>query len=103
MIMIRSKCGLAGLVLAALGGAFAQAQTSIDVAKITCEQHILYKVTDPRNIAIWLNGYFQAKRGDTVIEVQQFEEFAKKLTDFCRANYKVPVMEAVEQLMKTNR
>jgi len=101
--MIRSKRVLAGLVLAALGSAFVQAQTSIDVAKITCEQYVLYKVTDPRNIAIWLSGYYHAKRGDTVIEVQQLDDNAKKVTDFCRANLKVTVMEAVEKVLKPSR
>jgi acid stress chaperone HdeB len=101
--MIRSKRVVAGLVLAALGSALAQAQTSIDVAKITCDQYVLYKITDPRNIAIWLSGYHSAKRGDTVIEVQQLEENAKKVTDFCRANPKVRVMEAVEKVLKPNR
>jgi acid stress chaperone HdeB len=101
--MIRSKRVLAGLVLAALGSVLAQAQMSIDVAKITCEQYVLHQVTNPRNITVWLSGYYQAKRGDTVIEVQQFEENAKKVTDFCRANLKVPVMEAFEKVLKPNR
>jgi hypothetical protein len=103
MIMIGSKRVFAGLALAALGGALAQAQTSIDIAKITCEQFILYKVTAPRNIVIWLSGYYQAKGGGTVIEVQQLEENGNKLTDFCRANLKATVMEAFEKVLKANQ
>jgi hypothetical protein len=100
--MIRWKRVLAGLAFAVLGGPLAQAQTSIDLAKITCEQYILHQVTDPRNIVIWLSGYY-AKRGDTVIRVQQFEDNAKKVTDFCRANLKVTVMEAFEKVLKPDR
>ena len=70
---------LAGLVITVLGGASAPAQTSIDIARITCAQFILQQVTDPRNVTIWPSGY-HAKRGDTVIQLQQFEENAKKVT-----------------------
>jgi hypothetical protein len=100
--MTGSKRILAGLVLAALGGAPAPAQTSIDIAKITCEQFILQQVTDPRNVIIWLSGY-HAKRGDTVIQVQQFEENAKKVTDACRANLKGMVMEVFEKVVQSSR
>ena len=101
--MIRPHVILAGLAVAALAGSLAQAQTSIDVAKITCEQYNLFKVTDPRNIAIWLSGYYHAKRGDTVVEVQQLEENANKVKEFCLANPKVTVMDAAEKIQKPNR
>ena len=105
--MIASKHSLAGLVLAglflaALGSAPAAAQTSIDIAKITCEQFILNQVTSPRNVVIWLSGYY-AKRGDTVVQVQQFEENANKVTEACRANLKATVMEAFEKVVQPPR
>src|SRR3954471_21826723 len=98
-VMIAMRRVVVGLVLALAGGAQAQAQTSIDLSKITCEQFVLHQVTDPRNVVIWFSGYF-AKRGDTVIQVQEFENNAKKVTDFCRNNFKVTVMEAVEKVLK---
>ena len=93
---------LAVLFLAALGSAPAPAQTSIDIAKITCEQFILQQVTNPRNVVIWLSGYY-AKRGDTVVQVQQFEENANKVTEACRANLKGTVMEAFEKVVQSPR
>jgi regulator of protease activity HflC (stomatin/prohibitin superfamily) len=45
----------------------AQAQVSIDVAKITCDQFAAYRITDPRNIAIWLSGYYNGKCDNTVM------------------------------------
>jgi hypothetical protein len=39
----------------------AGAQVTIDVAKITCDQFTLYKVTDPQNIAMWLSGYYHGR------------------------------------------
>ena len=50
--MAKMKLLLVGPLLAMLVALPAQAQVTIDVAKITCEQYILYKVTDPRNIAM---------------------------------------------------
>ncbi len=105
--MTASKHSLAGLVLAgpvfaALGSAPAPAQTSIDIAKITCEQFILQQVTNPRNVITWLSGYY-AKRGDTVVQVQQFEENANKVTEACRANLKGTVMEAFEKVVQPAR
>ena len=75
------------------------AQVTIDVSKITCEQFILFKVTDPQKIAIWLNGYHHAKRDNTVVDTQTFSEFFEKAKDYCRANFKMPVMQAVDNLI----
>jgi hypothetical protein len=42
-----------GLILALEKVPLAQAQVTLDVSKITCEQYNAYKVTNPQNIAIW--------------------------------------------------
>jgi hypothetical protein len=49
---------LFGLLLASFPSGPGLAQTTIDVAKITCEQLVLLKVADPNHIAIWLSGYY---------------------------------------------
>jgi acid stress chaperone HdeB len=97
--MTASKRILAGLVLAVLVSPPASAQTSIDIAKITCEQFILQQVTNPRNVVIWLSGYY-AKRGDFVVQVQQFEENANKVTDACRSNLKGTLIDAFEKVVQ---
>ena len=43
----------------------ARAQVTIDVSKITCNQLVDREVGDPRDIAIWLSGYYHGKRGET--------------------------------------
>ena len=55
---------LSGSILAL--AAPARAQVTIDVSKITCDQYVGYKVTNPQNIAIWLSGYYSGKRDSTV-------------------------------------
>ena len=55
--MKTSKLVASGLLIVLLSTASTRAQVTIDVSKITCDQFMLYKLTDPRNIAIWLSGY----------------------------------------------
>ena len=96
--MTQSKVVVAGMLLglATIPAVPAAAQTLVDVSKITCEQFLLYKITDPNNIAIWLSGYYNGKRGNTVIDVQGLQDNLSKVKDYCRSNYTTTVMKAVE-------
>lgn len=78
----------------------AQAQTTMDVSKITCEQYGSFKVADPDHIAIWLSGYYHGIRKSTIVETQDLKENARKIASFCRRNEKMRVMDAVETLFK---
>ena len=88
-----------GLILATSAVLPAHAQVTLDLAKVTCEQWSGYKITNPQNIALWLSGYYNGKRGNTVIDTQGLAAENQKLRDFCITNAKMPVMEAVEKLM----
>jgi hypothetical protein len=81
----------------------AQAQLTLDVSKITCDQWVGYKITNPHNIALWLSGYYNAKRGNTVIDPQQLDENARKLQDYCLIHKQTPVMNAVEAVFDVKR
>jgi acid stress chaperone HdeB len=91
---------LFGLLLASVPFAPCLAQTTIDVAKITCEQLVLMKVADPDHIAIWLSGYYNGKRNTTTVDVEQLKETARKVRSYCLYN-KGTVMEAVESMLAT--
>ena len=69
--MSRWKLMLGALVLTISFQGAARAQVSVDVAKITCDQFLLFKVADPRDISIWLSGYYHGKRDTTVIDTQK--------------------------------
>ena len=77
----------------------AGAQVTIDVSKITCEQYVLFTVADPRDIAMWLSGYYNGKRNNTVLDTQEFRERARKVMEYCQLNPKATVMEAVEKVV----
>jgi acid stress chaperone HdeB len=89
-------------VLVAVPSATGLAQTTIDVAKITCEQLVLMKVADPDHIAIWLSGYYNGKRNTTTVDVEQLKDTATKVRSYCLYN-KGTVMEAVESLTATTK
>jgi acid stress chaperone HdeB len=92
-----------GLLLALEKVPLAQAQVTLDVSKITCEQYNAYKITNPQNIAIWVNGYYHGKRGDVTLDTQGLVENARKLRDYCRRNRQTLVMQAVETLFAKDR
>ena len=75
------------------------AQVTIDVAKITCDQYILFKVTDPRNIAIWMSGYYHGKRDNTLVDTQLLAATADKVKSFCLQKPQATVMQAVETVI----
>ena len=89
---------LAVLMLAVATSLSATAQVTLDVAKITCDQFVLFSVADPQNISIWLSGYYNGKKGNTILDVQAFKEDTRKLTIYCRANPNAPVLQAFETL-----
>jgi acid stress chaperone HdeB len=77
----------------------AKAQVTIDVSKITCQQFRSYTITNPNNIALWLNGYYNGRRNNTVINVETFKENLEKVKDYCITHPTVTVMESVEALL----
>ena len=51
----------------------------LDVSKLTCEQFVMYKVTNPKYLAVWLSGYDHGRRGDVTIDMQQVVANTQKL------------------------
>ncbi len=96
--MFRSKLIIATLILAVGPCALARAQVTVDIAKITCEQFTLYKITDPQNIALWLSGYYHGQRNDTIVDTQQLAANLKKIKDYCNLKPNETVMHAVESV-----
>ena len=79
---------------------FAQAQVTVDISKITCEQfNVLAKAN---SVALWLGGYYHGQKRDPVIEVNTFEENVSKLRAACMRpdNFTRPVMQLIESQTK---
>jgi acid stress chaperone HdeB len=93
--MLKRAPIFAGLLLSAISPL--NAQVSIDVAKITCQQ---FATSNPDRIALWLNGYFHGKRGDMIVETQCSGGDTRKVQDYCVKNPDVLLMQAVETISK---
>jgi hypothetical protein len=91
---------VAGLVFSSIVFATAstQAQVTVDVSKVTCDQYVHAKIA---TLAAWLSGYYNAKRNNLIVDLQTLEENATKVQNYCydEKNFKVPVMKAVERVL----
>ena len=91
--------GLAGQALAAIMVFASHAQVTVDVAKITCGQFLAYSIADPKDIALWLNGYYTGKRGGgTLLDTQALKGHYDQLRSYCLVNQNTPIVQAVETL-----
>jgi hypothetical protein len=94
---------LGGLVLLSIaGGDFANAQVTVDIAKITCEQFWFRRAVDPDKVAIWISGYFNGKKDNTTVDLENSRELARQLTEYCRVNFKDTVMQAATAVMRAD-
>ena len=90
-----------GLILALCSVSIVQAQSTIDASKITCDQFVHSKIGNPRTIAAWLSGFYNGKRDNRVIDLQNYEANLSKLEQFCyeEKNFRLPVMQAIEKVI----
>ena len=101
MSKIRSlKTVSLSFVLLLAATAASKAQVTIDVSKVSCEQFALYKVASPETLAIWVHGYYSGKRGNTLVDVEALKANMKRLRDYCVQNPEVPLLDAVDTLVK---
>lgn len=76
----------------------AQAQATVDVSKITCEQ-LLAGGPNAIETVIWLSGYYNGLQKNTVLNLNQFKQNADIVVSECRSSPKTTVMKAVETLL----
>ena len=100
--MARVATALVAAVMLALASA-AHAQVTVDMAKITCNQLTLAKITDPQNIALWLSGYYHARQGNSQVDTQQLAANAQKIKQYCLHKPDITVMQAVEAVFAPKR
>jgi acid stress chaperone HdeB len=97
---MRLNCIVSGLVLAIVSTASAQAQVTLDASKVTCDQFVHSKIGTPRVTGAWLSGFYNGKRDNRILDLQNYEGNLSKLEQFCylEKNFKMPVMQAIEEL-----
>ena len=91
------------ILIIAISTASAHAQLMLDVSKITCQQYFTAKVSHPQTIGIWLNGYYNGKRNNTLVDIEGVKGNVDKVRRYCQNNLKSTVMEAVEKVLEEKR
>jgi acid stress chaperone HdeB len=86
--------------LALMGLHTAQAQVTIDITKITCNEFLAGQLTDSRSLAIWLNGYLNGARGKTLIDPLTVGE--NNLIDYCISHNNMLVLDAAQNVAGAN-
>jgi len=79
----------------------ARAQMTLDVAKITCRQYLFDKTISPEapRIAMWVSGFFNGRRNNTVIDIGTLRKNVDKVEDYCRLNLDTTIMDAVKNAL----
>jgi hypothetical protein len=81
----------------------ARAQTTVDVAKISCRQFISDDIALSRSIAVWLSGYYGGLQHDTVVDMGRMKQNIDNVEDFCRLHMEMPLMDAAKQALAANK
>jgi acid stress chaperone HdeB len=76
-----------------------QAQVTVDVSKITCEQLIMEKPVPAKYVVLWLSGYYNSKRNNTIIEPESMDRNAEKVDFYCNLHRETTVMDAVKAVL----
>lgn len=76
-----------------------QAQVTVDVSKITCDQLLMEKPVPAKYVVLWLSGYYNGKRGNTIIEPEALDKNEEKVDFYCNLHREVTVMDAVKNVL----
>ena len=77
-----------------------QAQETLDLAKITCEQFAMEQLASPsHDIVLWLSGYYNGKRNNTIIEPLTINKNEEKINSYCYQHRETTVMDAVKNVL----
>jgi acid stress chaperone HdeB len=76
-----------------------QAQVTVDVAKISCEQLLTQALPfTSRDIVLWLSGYYHGKHDNTIVEPDAFKRDENKLNTFCFGHGETTVVDALKNM-----
>ena len=94
------KAGLfATAVIVLFTASGAQAQMTVDLAKVSCKQFVTYEITDARSLSLWLSGYFNAQQNNTTVDVSKFRSRSNALKEYCLTHQDTPLMEAAKTVV----
>jgi acid stress chaperone HdeB len=93
------KSVVVGLLFYLVTVSSVRAEITIDISKISCKDFLLPTFILPDDIAYWLSGYYNGKRGNTVLDVAGLRDYVNKVEQYCLANKEMTVMKAAEAVI----
>ena len=81
----------------------AQAQSTVDVTKITCSQFLFDKIAPTKSIAVWLSGYYNGLQRNTVIDLDRMDKNIDKVEDYCRLHLETTLMDAAKAALDAGK
>ena len=76
-----------------------QAQETVEVAKITCQQIIGEQLATPtHDVVMWLSGYYNGKRNNMTINIQTIKNDEEKVRLYCYQNLEMTVLDAIKNV-----
>ena len=76
-----------------------RAQVTVDVSKITCDQLLMEKPVPAKYVVLWLSGYYNGKRNNTIIEPETMDKNEEKVDFYCNLHRETTVMDAVKNVL----
>ena len=81
-----------------------QAQETVEVAKITCQQIIGEQLATPtHDVVMWLSGYYNGKRNNMIINFQTIKNDEEKVRLYCYHNLEMTVLDAIKNVLGLNK
>jgi hypothetical protein len=92
---------LLGPGLALVGLQAVQAQVTIDITKITCDQFLAGQLRDANTLSKWLSGYVNGERKKTLVDPLSLR--ASDLITYCITHTDMPVLDAARNLADAHK
>jgi hypothetical protein len=89
------RSAVLALAMTVLAGV-ANAQVTIEMANIRCEQYLAMPVNQSREFSAWMSGWFSYKLGKTWVDLVAFEKNIKNVQAWCKYHPKETVMSGLQ-------
>lgn len=91
------KLIFAGLFAALAFTAPATAQTTLQMADITCKDFAGYDADRQAFVGNWMRGYFMAEKNLTVVDSRYVKRNSEKIARYCKKLPNAKLMDAVQK------
>jgi hypothetical protein len=73
----------------------AAAQVNLNMNQITCGDLLGYDRENQNFVKYWMSGYYNASRGNDVLDLQRLEANSKRVLDYCKRHKSTSLTKAI--------